>query len=72
MYFPCIAAGAFLCLENPQPGWGFSKAFSFGSAIKNPFEDATDRRCSKLFFTAVSLLYFLFPFQNTILLPVFT
>ncbi|WP_230675857.1 hypothetical protein, partial [Yersinia pseudotuberculosis] len=24
----------FLCPENPQLGWGFSKAFSFGSVIK--------------------------------------
>ncbi|EIS36633.1 hypothetical protein YPPY56_0738, partial [Yersinia pestis PY-56] len=23
----------FLCPENPQLGWGFSKAFSFGSVI---------------------------------------
>ncbi|EIR42640.1 hypothetical protein YPPY14_4251, partial [Yersinia pestis PY-14] len=25
-----------LCPENPQLGWGFSKAFSFGSVIKTP------------------------------------
>ncbi|MDL0590340.1 hypothetical protein O3J86_19445, partial [Yersinia pestis] len=30
--------GAFLCPENPQLGWGFSKAFSFGSVIKTPFD----------------------------------
>ncbi|PSH40811.1 hypothetical protein BA193_18595, partial [Yersinia pseudotuberculosis] len=29
---------AFLCPENPQLGWGFSKAFSFGSVIKTPFD----------------------------------
>ncbi|ERP74106.1 hypothetical protein L327_08890, partial [Yersinia pestis S3] len=28
---------ALLCPENPQLGWGFSKAFSFGSVIKTPF-----------------------------------
>ncbi|OVY83174.1 hypothetical protein BFI53_21530 [Yersinia pestis subsp. microtus] len=28
----------FLCPENPQLGWGFSKAFSFGSVIKTPFD----------------------------------
>ncbi|OVY78262.1 hypothetical protein BFI52_21310 [Yersinia pestis subsp. microtus] len=27
-----------LCPENPQLGWGFSKAFSFGSVIKTPFD----------------------------------
>ncbi|AJI89850.1 hypothetical protein BFI45_05820 [Yersinia pestis subsp. microtus bv. Altaica] len=30
--------GIFLCPENPQLGWGFSKAFSFGSVIKTPFD----------------------------------
>ncbi|EIS78864.1 hypothetical protein YPPY66_2001, partial [Yersinia pestis PY-66] len=25
--------GILLCPENPQLGWGFSKAFSFGSVI---------------------------------------
>ncbi|KKM59858.1 transposase, partial [Yersinia pestis] len=30
--------GFFLCPENPQLGWGFSKAFSFGSVIKTPFD----------------------------------
>ncbi|AJJ45154.1 hypothetical protein M486_275 [Yersinia pestis 1045] len=30
--------GALLCPENPQLGWGFSKAFSFGSVIKTPFD----------------------------------
>ncbi|AJJ84871.1 hypothetical protein CH56_3551 [Yersinia pestis Angola] len=30
--------GCFLCPENPQLGWGFSKAFSFGSVIKTPFD----------------------------------
>ncbi|MCL6315453.1 hypothetical protein EXT67_03570 [Pectobacterium atrosepticum] len=28
----------FLCPENPQLGWGFSKAFSFGPVIKTPFD----------------------------------
>ncbi|AYX20247.1 hypothetical protein EGT45_14110 [Yersinia pestis] len=27
-----------LCPENPQLCWGFSKAFSFGSVIKTPFD----------------------------------
>ncbi|EIS83147.1 invasin domain protein, partial [Yersinia pestis PY-76] len=27
-----------MCPENPQLGWGFSKAFSFGSVIKTPFD----------------------------------
>jgi len=27
-----------LCTENPQPGWGFSKAFSFGPVLKTPFD----------------------------------
>ncbi|AYW81502.1 hypothetical protein EGX42_00035 (plasmid) [Yersinia pestis] len=31
-------ATIFLCPENPQLGWGFSKAFSFGSVIKTPFD----------------------------------
>ncbi|KKM57495.1 transposase [Yersinia pestis] len=30
--------GIFLCPENPQLGWGFSKAFSFGSVIETPFD----------------------------------
>ncbi|MGV3885619.1 hypothetical protein ACV8SN_23390, partial [Citrobacter portucalensis] len=29
---------AFLCTENPQLGWGFRKAFSFGPVIKTPFD----------------------------------
>ncbi|AYX21735.1 hypothetical protein EGX46_21730 [Yersinia pestis] len=33
-----ILGWAFLCPENPQLGWGFSKAFSFGSVIKTPFD----------------------------------
>ncbi|BFI45215.1 hypothetical protein YKD1_16340 [Yersinia pseudotuberculosis] len=33
-----IGLGFFLCPENPQLGWGFSKAFSFGSVIKTPFD----------------------------------
>ncbi|WP_052238837.1 hypothetical protein, partial [Pectobacterium brasiliense] len=33
-----INAVAFLCPENPQPSWGFSKAFSFGPVIKTPFD----------------------------------
>ncbi|WP_330983540.1 MULTISPECIES: hypothetical protein, partial [Enterobacterales] len=28
----------FLCTENPQLGWGFSKAFSFESVLKTPFD----------------------------------
>ncbi|MDT9702422.1 hypothetical protein, partial [Streptomyces sp. P17] len=28
----------FLCTENPQLGWGFSKAFSFEPVIKTPFD----------------------------------
>ncbi|MFI3410633.1 hypothetical protein, partial [Citrobacter braakii] len=28
----------FLCTENPQLGWGFRKAFSFGPVIKTPFD----------------------------------
>ncbi|KPD81893.1 transposase, partial [Yersinia pestis subsp. microtus bv. Caucasica] len=35
---PAFAAGFLLCPENPQLGWGFSKAFSFGSVIKTPFD----------------------------------
>ncbi|WP_002215919.1 hypothetical protein [Yersinia pestis] len=35
---PGIIAGLLLCPENPQLGWGFSKAFSFGSVIKTPFD----------------------------------
>ncbi|ANW15964.1 hypothetical protein INS_01525 [Yersinia pestis INS] len=35
---PAASAGFFLCPENPQLGWGFSKAFSFGSVIKTPFD----------------------------------
>ncbi|KKM58997.1 transposase, partial [Yersinia pestis] len=31
-------SAVFLCPENPQLGWGFSKAFSFGSVIKTPFD----------------------------------
>ncbi|MFJ5431691.1 hypothetical protein ACIPUP_21365, partial [Pectobacterium actinidiae] len=27
-----------LCPENPQLGWGFSKAFSFEPVIKTPFD----------------------------------
>ncbi|MBO1504432.1 hypothetical protein, partial [Serratia proteamaculans] len=27
-----------LCTENPQLGWGFSKAFSFEPVIKTPFD----------------------------------
>ena len=27
-----------LCTENPQLGWGFRKAFSFGPVIKTPFD----------------------------------
>uniref|UniRef100_UPI00258C0A8B hypothetical protein n=1 Tax=Citrobacter sp. TaxID=1896336 RepID=UPI00258C0A8B len=31
--------GSFLlCTENPQLGWGFRKAFSFGPVIKTPFD----------------------------------
>ncbi|EAT7400467.1 hypothetical protein CWV00_25510 [Salmonella enterica] len=30
--------GLFLCIENPQLGWGFSKAFSFVPVIKTPFD----------------------------------
>ncbi|ROZ92662.1 hypothetical protein EGT45_18815 [Yersinia pestis] len=33
-----LGGGGFLCPENPQLGWGFSKAFSFGSVIKTPFD----------------------------------
>ncbi|EIR46393.1 hypothetical protein YPPY14_3298, partial [Yersinia pestis PY-14] len=29
----CSQQVLFLCPENPQLGWGFSKAFSFGSVI---------------------------------------
>ncbi|MCD9451569.1 hypothetical protein LU281_17190, partial [Yersinia pestis] len=39
--FQCLLSqpgAAFLCPENPQLGWGFSKAFSFGSVIKTPFD----------------------------------
>ncbi|AEL72763.1 invasin [Yersinia pestis subsp. microtus bv. Caucasica] len=37
--FWCLPVTAiFLCPENPQLGWGFSKAFSFGSVIKTPFD----------------------------------
>ncbi|HAF2409541.1 TPA: hypothetical protein G9E90_004983 [Salmonella enterica] len=28
----------FLSMENPQPGWGFRKAFSFKPVIKTPFD----------------------------------
>ena len=28
----------FLCIENPQLGWGYSKVFSFGPVIKKPFD----------------------------------
>ncbi|AAS62736.1 hypothetical protein [Yersinia pestis] len=34
----CSQQVLFLCPENPQLGWGFSKAFSFGSVIKTPFD----------------------------------
>ncbi|AJK26686.1 hypothetical protein BFI38_14940 (plasmid) [Yersinia pestis subsp. microtus bv. Caucasica] len=33
-----LLARFLLCPENPQLGWGFSKAFSFGSVIKTPFD----------------------------------
>ncbi|PNM08491.1 hypothetical protein A6J63_025290 [Yersinia enterocolitica] len=29
---------AFLCIENPQLGWGFRKASSFEPDIKTPFD----------------------------------
>nr|MDL0460179.1 hypothetical protein [Yersinia pestis]MDL0464093.1 hypothetical protein [Yersinia pestis]MDL0468052.1 hypothetical protein [Yersinia pestis]MDL0472017.1 hypothetical protein [Yersinia pestis]MDL0475984.1 hypothetical protein [Yersinia pestis] len=35
---PASALAFLLCPENPQLGWGFSKAFSFGSVIKTPFD----------------------------------
>ncbi|OMK86248.1 invasin [Yersinia pestis subsp. microtus bv. Caucasica] len=38
VYHPESLTGGFLCPENPQLGWGFSKAFSFGSVIKTPFD----------------------------------
>ncbi|RBX11108.1 hypothetical protein DS988_27655 [Escherichia coli] len=27
-----------MCIENPQLGWGFRKAFSFEPVIKTPFD----------------------------------
>ncbi|MCL6329894.1 hypothetical protein EXT51_10290 [Pectobacterium carotovorum subsp. carotovorum] len=33
-----LDTGPFLCPENPQLGWGFSRAFSFGPVIKTPFD----------------------------------
>lgn len=35
---PAMKPGFLLCTENPQLGWGFSKAFSFGPVIKTPFD----------------------------------
>ena len=35
---PAIAGIFCLCTENPQLGWGFRKAFSFGPVIKSPFD----------------------------------
>ncbi|HFW4211604.1 TPA: hypothetical protein ACIBOM_004731 [Salmonella enterica subsp. enterica serovar Reading] len=38
MISPGHSFRAFLSMENPQPGWGFRKAFSFKSVIKTPFD----------------------------------
>lgn len=34
---PPVCGGAFLCTD-PQPGWGFRKAFSFEPVIKTSFD----------------------------------